>query len=118
MGYCLQIGLQLVTGNKASIYSDEGLKKSVENLESLAKKNPDLTERQLNHVRAVGLYARNNWKEAFDLWDKILLDHPTDMHALKLAYILCVQTGLKQEMKDMVARILPFWQSTSFPLKW
>jgi len=113
MGHCLQLNLLLHTG-RYTVYSDESVKAKVENLERLAEKDQNLTERQKNHVRAVVKFAHGDCFGALEIWDKIILDHPTDMHAILSAYTACIHLGLFKQIKDIIARVLPFWQSTSF----
>lgn len=55
------------------------------------------------------LSASRNLSKACDLWEEILRDHPTDMLALKFAHDGYFYLGYKEQMRDSVARVYPFW---------
>ena len=48
--------------------------------------------------------------KACDVWEDILVDHPTDMLALKFAHDGYFYLGAKTRMRDSVARVLPHWK--------
>lgn len=47
---------------------------------------------------------------ATDVWEDILLDHPTDMTALKFAHDTYFYMGAQMPMRDSVIRVLPHWK--------
>lgn len=47
---------------------------------------------------------------AADVWEEILLDHPTDMTALKFAHDTYFHMGAQLPMRDSVIRVLPHWK--------
>ena len=59
----------------------------------------------------------SNTYEACQIWEDILLDHPTDMLALKMAYETYFYLGQQPEIRDSVARVMPKWK-TDTPLYW
>ena len=42
----------------------------------------------------------------------ILTEHPRDMMALKFFYLDCIYTANFEEMRDVMARVLPAWNET------
>ena len=48
-------------------------------------------------------------------WEDILVDHPLDLWALKLANLGYIYSGNSAQLRDSVARVLPHW-SASTPL--
>lgn len=51
-----------------------------------------------------------NFPKAADVWEDILVDHPTDMLALKFAHDAYFYMGAQVPMRDSVARVLPYWK--------
>lgn len=47
---------------------------------------------------------------AAEVWEDILLDHPTDMTALKFAHDAYFYMGAQLPMRDSVVRVLPHWK--------
>jgi len=48
--------------------------------------------------------------KACEVWEGILADHPTDMLALKFAHDGFFYLGEQIQMRDSVARVLPYWK--------
>ena len=51
----------------------------------------------------------SDMKSAAVQWEDILLDHPTDVLALKFAHDSYFYMGWSSQIRDSVARILPYW---------
>lgn len=108
MGDVLANGLQLL-GTGRSPLIDIRLKDSIDAMNVKAKRQ-NLTNRESLHVRAVQLLAEGSNREACDVWNEILLDHPTDILALRLAQDSYIYLGLPTQMRDSVARVVPWWK--------
>ncbi|XP_066541751.1 tetratricopeptide repeat protein 38 isoform X2 [Hoplias malabaricus] len=108
MGHVISTGLQLV-GTGSSVLRDEELARAVRRTLELAG-NQDLTPRERMHVKAVELFSRGALGKACDVWDDILVEHPTDMLALKFAHDGYFYLGEQTHMRDSVARVLPYWK--------
>uniref|UniRef100_A0A8C5N1B5 Tetratricopeptide repeat protein 38 n=1 Tax=Leptobrachium leishanense TaxID=445787 RepID=A0A8C5N1B5_9ANUR len=107
MGHVLFNGLELVgTGRSALI--DQDLARSLKVMSDLSETHP-LTERERLHVAAVETFAKGNLPKATDLWQQILQTHPTDLLALKFAHDAYFYLGYRNQMRDSVARVLPYW---------
>ncbi len=70
-------------------------------------------ERERRHIAALGLWRRGDLAAATAIWEAILIDHPLDMLALKLAHFTHFYMGETGELRDSVARVLPAWSDTT-----
>ena len=50
--------------------------------------------------------------KALDTWEDILSQHPTDVTALKFAHDSYFYLGYQDQMRDSIARVLPYWNET------
>jgi len=65
--------------------------------------------RERAHFAAATLCAAGRWREASDLWDDILLQHPRDLLALNSAHLFDFYRGDALSLRARVARVLPEW---------
>ncbi|MBV9523355.1 MAG: tetratricopeptide repeat protein [Alphaproteobacteria bacterium] len=65
--------------------------------------------RERAHLDALRHWARGDWRGAVSRWEAILIDHPRDLVALKLAQYGTFYRGDSEGMRDSVARILYAW---------
>lgn len=56
------------------------------------------------------LVSCRDFPKAADAWEDILLDHPTDMTALKFAHDAYFYMGAQLPMRDSVIHVLPHWK--------
>uniref|UniRef100_A0A7N6BJL3 Tetratricopeptide repeat protein 38 n=1 Tax=Anabas testudineus TaxID=64144 RepID=A0A7N6BJL3_ANATE len=116
MGHVISTGLELVA-TTSSTRLDERLAGAVRRTVELAGCQ-DISPRERLHVRAMELFSHGNFPKACDVWEDILVDHPTDMLALKFAHDAYFYMGAQVQMRDSVARVLPHWKPhTPFYLK-
>lgn len=108
MGHVISTGLELV-GTASSPRLNERLASAVRRTVELAK-SQDITPRERLHVKAMELFSQGNFPKACNAWEDILLDHPTDLLALKFAHDAYFYLGAQIPMRDSVARVLPFWK--------
>ena len=69
------------------------------------------TDRERMHLAALDAWCREDIDGAIDLWERILLDHPLDIFALRLAHFSHFYSGEGGKMRDSTARVLPHWSS-------
>ncbi|XP_074642500.1 tetratricopeptide repeat protein 38-like [Tubulanus polymorphus] len=100
----------LGTGRSAKV--DPVMKSNIEYMVSLAAKSPNITDRERKHVNAVKLWSEGYIENATTVWDDILIDHPTDVLAIKLNHASYFYLGKSVEMRDNTARVLPHWNDT------
>lgn len=108
MGHVISTGLELVSTTVSPRLS-ERLTSAVKRTVELAQ-SQELTPRERLHVKAVQLLSQGNFPKACDAWEDILLDHPTDLLALKFAHDGYFYMGAQTPMRDSVARVLPHWK--------
>ncbi|KAG7214911.1 hypothetical protein INR49_005186 [Caranx melampygus] len=102
MGHVISTGLELVA-TTSSTRLDERLASAVRRTVELAN-SQDISPREKLHVKAIELFSQGNFPKASDVWEDILLDHPTDMLALKFAHDAYFYMGAQTPMRDSVAR--------------
>ncbi|XP_074642499.1 tetratricopeptide repeat protein 38-like [Tubulanus polymorphus] len=108
MGHVLENGLTcMATGLSAKV--DLGFKSYIDSMVTLAEKS-NITERERKHVNAVKLWTDGYSNEAAAIWEDILIEHPTDMTAIKMAHDTYFYLGKQAEMRDSIARTLPLWK--------
>jgi tetratricopeptide (TPR) repeat protein len=76
--------------------------------------------RERLHLEAVETWAEGRLRDAAAVYEEILVDHPTDALALRLAQDLYFLLGQSAAMRDSAARVWPEWRDddplTSFVL--
>ncbi|TSK38468.1 Tetratricopeptide repeat protein 38 [Bagarius yarrelli] len=108
MGHVISTGLQLV-GTGSSVLQDQTLASAVRKTVDLASCQ-ELTAREKQHVKAIELFSKGALAKACDVWEDILVEHPTDMLALKFSHDGFFYLGEQTQMRDSVARVLPYWK--------
>lgn len=83
--------------------------------ESARSEMAGLTERERNHIEAAWAWARGDQAVAVDAFGRILIDHPTDVLALRARYLLLFNTGRIREMLETITSVRPAW-SDDVPL--
>jgi len=67
------------------------------------------TRRERDHVAALSAWHAGDWQTALECWERILLDCPLDILALKLSTYLYFYLGDSRNVRDAVARVLYAW---------
>src|SRR6185437_12820818 len=70
------------------------------------------TQRERLHLGALRHWIRGEAEAAIACWEAILLDHPRDLAALKLAQYGIFYRGDSTGMRDQVARVLHAWDES------
>jgi len=68
------------------------------------------TAREKQHARALANWCAGDIEAATANWEDILLDHPHDGLALRLAHYTHFYSGDGRRMRDSIARVLPAWR--------
>jgi tetratricopeptide (TPR) repeat protein len=74
-------------------------------LEQLARDNP----REQAHLAALQAWSGGDWYAAAGHWERLLLDYPRDLMALKLCQDMHFFLGNSEPLRDVIARVLPDW---------
>uniref|UniRef100_A0A4W5QLN3 Tetratricopeptide repeat protein 38 n=1 Tax=Hucho hucho TaxID=62062 RepID=A0A4W5QLN3_9TELE len=109
MGHVISTGLELV-GTGSSVLLNERLASAVKRTVELGQIQQDITTRERLHVRAMEHFSKGSFPKACDVWEEILVEHPTDLLALKFAHDGFFYLGAQTQMRDSVARVLPHWK--------
>lgn len=67
------------------------------------------TAREKRHLAAAQAWAKGAIIQATNIWEDILLDHPTDALALRFAHDTYFYLGHSLSIRDSIARVLPAW---------
>jgi tetratricopeptide (TPR) repeat protein len=67
------------------------------------------SERERRHIAAATAWAEGETSQAILGWEAILVDHPTDALALRLAQDAYFFLGRSLAIRDCAARVLPAW---------
>lgn len=104
LGYCLKAGIELLGSNVLlNTNHDAVLQQKASQL------NSSLTQRELDHVKAINSLQQGNLIDAVQTWEDILIENPTDMLAIKFAHSSYFYLGFGNQMRDSIARVLPLW---------
>jgi tetratricopeptide (TPR) repeat protein len=115
-GKALRLGLELL-GTKSSIRNNPRLAQDLQDLFNATKDDETLPYREKKHTEAVLRWSRGDLYGAALAWEDVLIEHPTDIHALKMANETYFFLGKQMELRDSVVRVMPFWTSRAIPLK-
>lgn len=109
LAQCLRGYLQiLATKRELAILADDSIKATAAALEAAGG-----TDRE--HKYFVGLQFLNagNILGAINVWEDILVDHPHDGLALKLAHYFYFMTGEATNLRNSAARVMPVWEESN-----
>lgn len=67
------------------------------------------TDRERLHLEALRAWCAEDIDRTTECWEGILLDHPKDAFALRLAHFNHFYAGEGRRMRDSIARVLPDW---------
>jgi len=70
------------------------------------------TDREKQHAGALAKWCDGQIDAATAEWENILLDHPLDGLALRLAHYTHFYSGDGRRMRDSIARVLPAWDKS------
>ncbi|XP_077990624.1 tetratricopeptide repeat protein 38-like [Glandiceps talaboti] len=108
LGQVIVNGLD-VMGTGRSIYRDAEFKTSIDNIVKLAE-SENVSSREKVHAEGIKLWAYGDIDGAHDKWEEILVQHPTDMLALKFAHDSYFYMGYSAQIRDSIARVMPHWK--------
>ncbi|MCB1691404.1 MAG: tetratricopeptide repeat protein [Pseudomonadales bacterium] len=76
---------------------------------SLRKTASHLTTREQAHIEALSNWIAGDMDRTVDILEDILVDHPKDMLALRVAHYLHFYAGASGNLRDSIARSLSVW---------
>ena len=114
LGHCLKNGIEFLGTNFTP--TSDTYQLSINDLILKSEKlSNELTLREKFHVRAIEHLAKGDIPESVRIWEDILVDHPTDMMAIRMSASAYFYLGDSIQIRDSIARILPSWNK-SIPL--
>lgn len=105
LAHCLRGCFMLLFGQRAFVG------RAVKSLEAAegAAASQGATSREAAHIAALGAWCRGDLAGAVERWNALLIEHPRDVVALKLAQYGTFYLGGSAEMRDGVARVMHAW---------
>ena len=70
-----------------------------------------VSARECEHLAALESWCVGDMVECTDRWERILIDYPRDILALRLAHFCHFYSGDSIGMRTSVARVLPAWEA-------
>lgn len=110
LGECLKSGVELL-GTNTLLNSLEYQNKLDSFVQKANSMNSSLTNREKLHVNAIQKLKCGDLPKALDIWEQILIEHPTDMMAIKFSHSVYFYTGEAKQMRDCLARVIPCWKN-------
>lgn len=74
-----------------------------------ARQSSAATPREQQHAAALEAWLRDDLNGAAKHWESILVEHPRDLLAAKLAHFMHFYLGDSISIRDSIARVLPAW---------
>ena len=81
-------------------------------LAAAEKLAPSATDRERKHVAALAAWCRGDIRGMNAIWETILVDHPHDILALRIAHTMHFFLGDLAQMRDSMARVMPRWDES------
>jgi tetratricopeptide (TPR) repeat protein len=109
MAHCLK-------GYFFQLFSNPALHPKAEQSLGAAKKAASArgaNAREQMHIAALAAWRLGDLREATDIWEEILIEHPLDILALKLGHFTHFYLGDAAELRDSVARVTPLWSEST-----
>ena len=103
LAYCLK-------GYFLQMFINPALSKKAQSALEAARREPNLTPRERLHTNALAAWIAADKATAVVSLEQILLSHPRDLLALKIAHFLHFYNGDAMQMRDSVARVLDAWE--------
>ncbi|MCR9073020.1 MAG: tetratricopeptide repeat protein [Alphaproteobacteria bacterium] len=70
-----------------------------------------MNDREAQHLAALEAWCAEDIDETTRCWERIVVDHPKDVLALRLAHFNHFYAGEGRMMRDSTARVLPEWSA-------
>lgn len=106
MAHVLRGYFHLLRGDAAFLSRARG------SLEAAERASERLTPRERMHVAALAAWCEGDLWRAVAILEELLVDHPRDVLALKIAHFVHFYTGEVQHHRDSVARVLYAWDDS------
>ncbi|KAJ6647271.1 Tetratricopeptide repeat protein 38 [Pseudolycoriella hygida] len=115
-GKALKYGLEIMSTAETTRINKQ-LANNVNDLVAEVASNTNASFRDRKHVEAVFNWSRGDLIQAAQSLEDVLVEHPTDILAIKMVTDTYFFLGKQRQLRDSVARVLPLWSSKDIPLK-
>jgi tetratricopeptide (TPR) repeat protein len=105
LGHCLWGYVMMLA------YSRAALPVAAEAVRAAGQHAAAATPREQAHVRALGRWVAGDLEGALREWEAILLAHPRDVLAVRLAHANYFWLGRQAEMRASLERVSPYWEN-------
>ena len=105
LGHVLRGCFMLLFANRRLVARAES---SLDAARASAEKN-GATDRERAHIAALAAWSAGDARAATAIWEDILIEHPRDVVALRLAHYWHFYFGAGDAIRDSVARVLHGW---------
>jgi len=105
MAVCARGYFMKMSGMKALMPEADAQLARLDEMEAAGRLNP----RERLHKAALARWCAGDLEATTGAWEQILLDHPLDAFALRLAHFTHFYSGDGRQLRDSVARLLPRW---------
>jgi tetratricopeptide (TPR) repeat protein len=102
-GHCLRAALLVMTCR------DDARPELARTLDAAQAAIDRASERERRHLEAASAWLENDLKRALELYGEIVVDHPHDTLALRVAHFGDLQWGRTERLRDRIAAVLPHW---------
>jgi tetratricopeptide (TPR) repeat protein len=106
MGHCLRAALLVMAADEAG---EPALRACVVAAEKLA---PRANDRERRHIAAARAWFERDFPRAIRIYGEVLIDHPRDRVALRVAHFGDFFLGQHGMLRDRVAQVLPYWDAS------
>jgi tetratricopeptide (TPR) repeat protein len=106
MGHCLRAAALILSADEAK---EPALRECVASAEELAHRAND---RERRHIAAARAWLERDFAQAIRLYGEVLLDHPRDRIALRVAHFGDFHLGYHAMLRDRIAQVLPYWDES------
>lgn len=108
MGKVMKVGLCTFEANSRM---NAEIKKDIDEIIDIKEKK-SLNKWEELHCNAVIEMGLGNRHKASQIWEEILMQYPKDILAMKNAQLNYVYLGNSVMLRDLFARVLPYWKPT------
>ena len=106
LAHCVKGYLMMLAYNRAYVEI------AAEAQRAAAQAASGASAREQAHVRALGHWIAGDLDGALRVWEEVLVEHPADVLALRLAHFNYFWLGRAAEMRASVERVLPRWSDS------
>ena len=106
IGHCLRAAVLILSADEAM---EPALRECVAAAEELEHR---ANHRERRHIAAARAWLERDFARAIRIYGEVLIDHPRDRIALRVAHFGDFFLGQQSMLRDRVAQVLPYWDES------